>query len=137
MPGQLNLFKSRRQRGTAPPGPSEFALHVTIADVLRRWALPGVEWTHFPAGELRTAATAGKLARMGVQRGWADFQIFHQDGRVLFLEIKSRAGRLSPDQRRIADHMHRAGHRFEVVDTVEAAIGVLVAWGAVRSMAVQ
>ena len=75
---QLSLFKSRRQRGTLPPAPSEFSLHVTIADVLLRWSLPGVEWTHFPAGELRTAATAGKLARMGTRRGWADFEIFHR-----------------------------------------------------------
>ena len=75
---------SHKQRGPLLPSPSEFSLHVTIADVLRRWALPGVEWTHFPAGELRTAATAGKLARMGTRRGWADFQIFHADGRVSF-----------------------------------------------------
>jgi hypothetical protein len=33
--------------------------------------------------------------------------------------------------------MHRAGHRFEVVDNVEAAIAVLVGWGAVRAMVVQ
>ena len=124
MPGQLNLFRSRRQRGEAPPAPPEFSLHVTIADVLRRWSLPGVEWTHFPAGELRTAATAGKLARMGLRRGFADFLIFHADGRVMFLEIKRSGGRLSEDQRRIADHMKRAGHAFEVVDNLEAAIAM-------------
>jgi hypothetical protein len=39
------------------------------------------------------------------------------------------SGRLSEDQQRIADHMRRAGHRFEVVDSVEAAISVLVVWG--------
>jgi hypothetical protein len=37
---QLHLFKSRKQRGQVPPAPSEFSLHVTIADLLRRWALP-------------------------------------------------------------------------------------------------
>ena len=37
----------------------------------------------------------------------------------------------------IADHMKRAGHRFEVVDSVEAAISVLVVWGVARGMAVQ
>jgi hypothetical protein len=29
--------------------------------------------------------------------------------------------------------MRKAGHRFEVVDSVEAAIGVLVVWGVVRA----
>jgi hypothetical protein len=137
MPGQLSLFRGKRQRGTAPPGPSEFLLHVAIADLLRRWALPDVEWTHFPAGELRTAATAGRLARMGTRAGYPDFQIFHVDGRVMFLEVKRPGGRLSPDQQRIANHMRKAGHAFEVVDSTEAAIAVLVSWGVVRAMTVQ
>ena len=87
-------------------------------------ALPSVEWTHVGHGEQRSAATAGKLARMGLRRGFADFLIFHADGRVMFLEIKRSGGRLSEDQRPIADHMKRAGHAFEVVDNLEAAIAM-------------
>ena len=121
---QLHLFRSRKQRGQVPPQPSEFLIHIAIADVLRRWSLPGVEWTHFPAGELRTAATAGRLARLGTRRGWADFQIFHADGRVMFLEVKRPGGRLSPDQQRIGDHLKKAGHAFAVVDNLEAAIAM-------------
>jgi hypothetical protein len=134
---QLSFFKSKQQRGTAPPAPTEFSIHVAIADLLRRWALPGIEWSHFPAGELRSQATAGRLHRMGTRRGWADFQIFDSKGAVMFLEIKRPGGRLSEDQRRIADHMKQAGHKFEVVDSVESAIGVLVVWGVVRRMTVQ
>jgi hypothetical protein len=130
---QLDLLEARRQRGTAPPSPSEFLIHVAIADLLRRWAVPGVEWTHFPAGELRSQATAGRLHRMGTRRGWADFQIFDSKGGVMFLEIKRPGGRLSEDQRRIADHMKRAGHKFAVIDSIEKAISVLVVWGVVRS----
>jgi hypothetical protein len=55
----------------------------------------------------------------------------------MFLEIKRPSGRLSEDQQRIADHMRRAGHRFAVVDSVEAAIETLLSWGVVRSMTVQ
>jgi hypothetical protein len=65
---QLHLFKGLRQRGIRPPAPSEFQIHVAVADVLRRWALPTVEWVHVPLGEFGTAATAGELARMGAQR---------------------------------------------------------------------
>jgi hypothetical protein len=137
MPGQLHLFKGKRQRGEMPPAPSEFQLHVTIADLLRRWAMPGWEWTHLPFGELRAAATAARLARMGVRRGYPDFALFCRDGRCAFLEVKRPGGRLSEDQRRIADHLKRAGHCFEVVDSVEAAISVLVVWGVVRRMTVQ
>src|SRR6476646_9263445 len=135
---QLHLFKGKRQRGSSsPPSATEFQLHCMIADILRRWALPDVEWTHVPLGEYRSPATAARLARMGVRRGWADFMIFHADGRVCFLEVKRPGGRLSTDQQRIAEHLKRAGHRFEVVSTVEAAISVLVVWGVVRRMTVQ
>jgi hypothetical protein len=75
---------------------------------------------------------------MGLRRGFPDFQIFDSKGRVMFLEIKRPGAKLSEDQRRIADHMKQAGHKFEVVDSVESAISVLVVWGVVvRRMAVQ
>ena len=51
----------------------------------------------------------------------------------MFLEIKRPGGKLSPDQQRIADHMRRAGHRYEVVDSVEAAIAWLKSRGTLRS----
>ena len=78
----------------------------------------------------------GPVSGMGVRRGWPDIQTFHADGRVMFLEIKRPGGKLSPDQRRIADHLIAAGHAFKVVDSVEAAIQLLVDWNVVRTMRV-
>jgi hypothetical protein len=80
---QLHLFKSRKPRGTLPPAPSEFQIHIAVADVLRRWALPTVEWV------------------------------------------------------RIADHMRRAGHRFEVVDKCRRGDRDAGCLGVVRSMTTQ
>ena len=37
---QLHLFKSRQQRGCAPPSPSEYQLHSAVADTVTRWILP-------------------------------------------------------------------------------------------------
>src|SRR4029077_2146178 len=73
-------------------------LHVMIADTLRLFALLDWQRTCLPFGELRSPATAGKLARMGVQRGYADLAFFHAAGSVAFLEVKRRDGRMSPDQ---------------------------------------
>jgi VRR-NUC domain len=70
---------------------------------------------------------------MGTRRGWPDFQIFQADDRVCFLELKRQGGRLSEDQQRIAGHLRRGGQRFEVVDSLEAAIAILKGWGAVRA----
>jgi hypothetical protein len=48
------------------------------------------------------------------------------------LEIKSRTGKLSPDQQRVADFMRNADHTFEVVSDIETAIEILKRWSAVR-----
>ena len=87
----------------------------------------------FPAGELRRPPRPEGCNAWACAPVWPDFQIFHADGRACFLELKRPGGRLSPDRQRIADHLRRAGHDFAVVDSVEAAISVLVVWGVVRS----
>ena len=38
---QLSLFEGKRQRGVAAPPPKEFATHCALADLLRRWTMPG------------------------------------------------------------------------------------------------
>ena len=48
---QLSLFKGRKQRGTLPPAPSEFASQVFLVDVIRRWLDPRCQFTHIASGE--------------------------------------------------------------------------------------
>ena len=62
---QLSLFKSRRQRGTLPPAPTEFASQAFLVDLIRHTIHPAWRFTHFPAGELRDPAAAGRLKRLG------------------------------------------------------------------------
>ena len=95
MTGQLSLFKSKRQRGVAHVRrPKEFALHCAVADTVKRWILPDWIWTHFPAGEHRSVITGARLKRMGLNRGFPDFQFFHRNGRVCFLELKRHGNSL-------------------------------------------
>jgi hypothetical protein len=146
MTGQLSLFKSKRQRGTAPPPPKEFALHCMVADTVRRWILPGWIWTHFPAGEARPAEiiggkrvsiTGARLKRMGLNSGFPDFQFFHWSGRCCFLELKRKGGTLDEDQSHIAMHLIRAGHGYLLTDKFDDAIATLVDWKILRGMEVQ
>lgn len=139
---QLHLFKSRSQRGTAAmPTPSEFQLHCAVADMLRRWIMPGWRWTHFPAGEERPAqiirgrrvSLAGeRLKRMGLQAGWPDFQFFHISGRCCFLELKAKGGRLDEAQGEIAMHLIRAGHGYCCPASFADAVAALKDWGVLR-----
>jgi hypothetical protein len=134
MTGQLNLFKGKRQRGTQPPPPKEFASHVFLADVIRRWIMPNWKWTHMPLGEEREhrvdpktgkrySLAGARLKRMGVTPGWPDF-MFVGPGRAMFwLELKRQgSGRMSVEQSEIAIHLMACGHSYMATSSVSDAI---------------
>ena len=85
---QLHLFKSRRQRGTAAPAPSEYALHCAVVDTIRRWIMPDWIYTHIASGEKRDQVTAARLKRMGVTPGFPDLALFGPHGEVCFIEAE-------------------------------------------------
>lgn len=140
---QLHLFKGRRQRGSVAPTPKEFAVHCAVADLLRRWIMPGWKWTHFPAGEERPArinrqgkrvsGAGARLKRMGLSSGWPDFQFFHISGAVKFLELKRQGFGSSDEQEDIAAHLIRAGHGYLCTDNFDDAVATLVLWRILRS----
>jgi hypothetical protein len=146
MTGQLSLFKSKRQRGTLPPPPKEFALHCSVADMVRRWILPGWVWSHFPAGEARpheiingkrVSLTGARLKRMGLNTDFPDFQFFHVRGRCCFLELKRKGEIANEGQAAMAVHLIRAGHGYLCTDSFDDAIATLVDWQILRGMKVQ
>ena len=86
------------------------------------------------AGLGRCGPSAACTLPADLRRHFGDRIFFH---RRRYLEVKRKGAGLSPDQQRIADHKRRAGHAFETVDSVEAAIEVLVCWSVVRTLTVQ
>ena len=127
---QLHLFKG--QKSDQPKPPIEFKLHCALADALRMGRVnEGWFWSHIPAGEYRTPATAGRLLRMGVRRGLPDF-IFIGPGKFAFLELKRPGGKMSVEQFDVMKHIIRAGGDFLCTDDVEDAIGWLADMGIVR-----
>lgn len=138
-PQQLSLFKGRRQRGVRPLQPKEFALHCMLADVLKRWINPAWRYTHMPAGEHRHMVTAMRLKRMGLRRGWPDFQFAGPGGRMFFLELKRKgSGRLSEEQASMLSHLVACGFAVLVTDSFDDAIATLKDHGILpRSIEVQ
>lgn len=117
--------------GAASPRLSEETIHRAVVDVLTRAAMPGIAWTHMPAGEARAKGVAGKLKGMGVRPGWPDLLIV-KDGRLYGLELKTETGRLSTAQ--VAAHaaLTAAGAEIAVAYGLDAALAKLKSWGAVR-----
>lgn len=80
--------------------PLENPLQKAVADFLDLALPPPLKWIHVPNGELRDPAAAGKLKAMGVKKGAADVLILgFQGSRFIWIELKSRSGRLSEDQK--------------------------------------
>jgi hypothetical protein len=142
---QLSLFKSRRQRGIAPPPPLEFATHATLADILKRWCNPHWKWTHLPLGEHREhrinprtgkrySPSGQRLKRMGVNPGWPDFIFVGPEQQVFWLELKRRrSGRLSEDQSDVLAHLVACGFAVLVTTSLDDAVATLKQAGILRS----
>jgi hypothetical protein len=131
---QLHLFRSRRQRGVAPPPPLEFQMHCMVADTLKRWAAPNWVFTHFPAGERRDEITGARLKRMGVVPGIPDFLLFPPQHapkpQTHFLELKRRGNKLTGAQAEFALWARLNKYPFEIADSYKAAVKILQQWGA-------
>lgn len=144
---QLHLFKGKRQKGVLPRS-SEFELHCMVADALRRWCDPAWRYTHLPMGEKRDPATAMRLKRMGVTRGWPDFMFFGPRKQVLFLELKrpgprrlrewqgtlSAMNKPSDEQEEMAQHLCGVcGHSYFCTNDFQSALDLLRDFGIVIS----
>jgi hypothetical protein len=131
---QLNLFKSKRQGGELAPSPLELAVHIQVAEILRRWINVGWQFTHVPLGEYRSISTAAKLKRMGCQAGWPDLILLSPDRAVFFIEFKrASGGRMSAEQEAFRDWALGHGYPHLVTHDAREAVAALGEWGAIRT----
>lgn len=117
-----------RKPRKAPPA-LEFPVACMVADTLRRFANAHWVWSHFPAGEQRTAATGARLQRMGLKKGWSDYLLISPIGRLHCLEMKRRGERMTPEQQAFAHDMERAEVPHRVAQSYDEAIKILQSWG--------
>ena len=112
-----------KRRGT-PEADLQRAVVVAL-----RFALPNSAIIHHCANEVTEAGPRGAkrqaiLVGMGVHPGFADLVILC-GGRVLFLELKSLKGRLSPAQEAFRDAVLAQGFGWALVRTLDDALGAL------------
>jgi len=97
------------------------------------FALPRSAIVHHCANEVTEAGPRGAkrqaiLVGMGVHSGFADLIVLCA-GRVLFLELKSLKGRLSPAQEAFRDAVLAQGFGWALVRTLDDALGALADHG--------
>ena len=98
-----------------------------------RFALPKEAIIHHCANEVTEAGPRGSkrqaiLVGMGVHAGFADLLVL-SNGRVLFLELKSLKGRLSPAQEAFRDGVLAQGFCWALVRSLDDALGALADHG--------
>lgn len=113
-------------------GTPEADLQRAVVTALR-FALPKSALIHHCANEVTEADPRGAkrqaiLVGMGVQPGFADLIILC-GGRVLFLELKSLKGRLSPAQEAFRDAVLAQGFGWALIRSLDDALGALADHG--------
>jgi hypothetical protein len=98
-----------------------------------RFALPKTAIIHHCANEVTEAGPRGAkrqaiLVGMGVQAGFADLMVIC-GGRVLFLELKSLKGKLSPAQEAFRNAVLAQGFGWALVRSLDDALGAMADHG--------
>lgn len=111
---------------------AEEKLHIAIVDLLRFAGIPGLVYWHTPNGGKRGKVEAAHFKMMGVRPGVPDLIIALPCGRMAFMEIKTKKGTLTDEQRVFLEDMKRAGHHVTAVRSLDEAAADLSLWGAIR-----
>jgi len=111
---------------------SEEIIHNQIAQYLNmvikspsRWLT--IETSNQQGGKF-AAIRQAKQRRKGVITGWPDIMIIHVTKfgvRLIFLEVKSQTGRLTPSQIKIHAELAFEGHSIHVVYSVDDVKNIL------------
>lgn len=109
--------------------PSETEIHIALAQHLTQRGRRDMVWWHTPNEGVRTIAEASRLKAMGVKAGIPDLVLVF-GGRMYALEIKTRTGKLSADQKAMLVWLEAAGATAEVAHGLDQALDILQSWGA-------
>lgn len=117
-------------------GKEEYQLQCDVVKLLRCLALPGVVFFHVENERKRTYRQAASFKAMGGMAGVSDLIISLPNGKMAFLELKSRRGRLSDEQKAFLEGMDSHGHMTWVARTLDEATRFLADAGAIKAVKV-
>ena len=84
-----------------------------------RWAAPSVKIIAIPNASRRTTGGRPTNAVPGLTPGAPDLLVIMPAGEVLWMEVKSAIGRVSPARLEFHQHLHVLGHTCAVVRSIE------------------
>ena len=115
-------------RRRTPEADAQRAIVQALRVVLPRGSIVHHAANEITSGDRRARLRQAILVGMGVHPGFADLIVL-SGGRVLFLEVKSKTGRLRPSQVIFRDAVQAQGIGWALVRSVEDALGALADHG--------
>ena len=97
-------------------------------------AARGIESVHIPNGAVLAGGAKARgmqmnaLKRAGLMLGFPDLLLFHKDGRIAFIEVKSEGGVVSKEQKSCHTWLIGLGHKVSVCRSIEDAQETLERW---------
>lgn len=107
---------------------AEARIQASIVAWIRAVA-PGVLAFAVPNGGLRTKAEAARMKWTGVVAGVPDLVVIAPGARACFLEVKTSAGRPSPEQRDVHVSLAALGASPAIVRSIDDVRAAFAAWG--------
>lgn len=120
-----------RLRGERIPVPKESRLHKEVADLLRDHCLPEWRWTHINR-KAKDAREGAIMRRMGVKRGWLDFELISPEPRPHFLDTKRLGEEPSDDQLEFKAWCDRVGCPAVFAWTIDQVYEAFGNWECLR-----
>lgn len=69
----------------------------------------------------------GRYFTTGVPKGFSDlFGVRHKDGRAVFIEVKTKSGRVRPEQKKFIKKMRECGALAGICHSAEDAVNLLM-----------
>jgi hypothetical protein len=113
--------------------PSEHKLQVSLIDYLAIAGRRDLLWFAIPNGGFRHISVAARLKAEGVRSGIFDMVFLLEQGRVGWMELKTRTGRLSASQIAFRERAEALGHLVAVIRSLDEAIVHLTKWGVLKN----
>lgn len=112
----------------AKPARDEEMLQRAIWQLIQLEGNPNAIAYAVPNGTYKSKAAAGRQKAMGLRAGVPDLAFVLPDGGAAFMELKSRTGRVSPEQSAFIATCDAIGVPCPVVSDLENARMILRAW---------
>ncbi len=110
----------------------EDQLQKSIVDHWHARGVPGTLMCAIPNGGARSFTTGARLKVTGTLAGMPDLMCVLPGGRMFFVELKRRGGRLSAVQRERQDQLQACGFHVHVIDHIDDAVALLEARGMLK-----